>query len=112
MSIQAREYVIGTKAIPKLLYGNLVTMYPIQSMRKLRTRVLEITWGAHRKLRCPGLVIILINKGHITDPIMADYYRNYMEVHRLLNKNAQRKLTLNYAASARNKQSHKRKYVS
>ena len=82
---QLQGFVTMAAAIPKILHGTLWVLPSSGHLGKLRTAALKAVWGPTRLMRCPEIVVAVLNTAVRIDPIAAIVYRGLCDTRRILN---------------------------
>ena len=81
---QLQGFAVMAAAIPKILHGTLWVLPSAESLGKLRTAALKAVWGPSRLMRCPEVVIAILNTAVRIDPLSAIVYRGLCDTRRIL----------------------------
>ena len=81
---QLQGFVTMAAAIQKNLHGTLWVRPSCSQLGKLRTAALKAVWGPTRLMRCPEIVVAVLNTAVRIDPIAAIVYRGLCDTRRIL----------------------------
>ena len=69
LPLHARGSLLATLVNPASLYGFPACGLPQTLLNSLRSSVTTALWGDGKKLRCREIVLTLLCKGHLVDPV-------------------------------------------
>jgi len=79
VGFENRSLIIQTKVHQSLCFGSSHNLLPMQDRNELRTAAMLAVWGPKRQLRSIEVVMTLLRKGHLVDPLQAALYRVVVE---------------------------------
>ena len=71
---QGRTTILRTMVLPAALFGVELEGIPPTDLRRFRTAVLRVAWGAYALRRAPEVVLSVLLPGHLFDPLVATPY--------------------------------------
>ena len=85
-----RKKVLATKVIPTGIHGTLWSPPSKAEAKTQRTKTLACQWGKNSKMRCPEVVIGILNDPTRSDHFYAAVHRAFNETRRMMIKNTER----------------------
>ena len=90
MTKKEKARVIQGAIIPAAASGTLWDIPTNKACTRLRTQTLNAIWGQGRKMRCPEIVLGIINDPTRIDPIAAITFKRISDARRLMRKSHRR----------------------
>ena len=86
LPMEVRATLIASLVVPKAVYACAVNWPSESSLTKLRAQCTTAVWGQGNHWRAPEVVMTLLAKGHIADPVQAAAYQTITVASRVLRK--------------------------